>query len=115
MPNCLKCFVDVTPANRPVTDSLGSNGAIFVFERTQLEPVSRVLNFGGKRSWQRLKGRKQTDTTHANKMSSKEQNEVAVEKIDNDKASGDAKCELKGTKRAAEVSDCFKILTLVIC
>lgn len=35
-------------------------------------------------------------------MSSKENNEVAVEKIENDKA--DAKCELKGTKRAAEVS-----------
>lgn len=38
-------------------------------------------------------------------MSSKENNEVAVEKIaDNDKASGDAKCEIKGTKRPAEVS-----------
>jgi hypothetical protein len=35
-------------------------------------------------------------------MSSKENNEVAVEKIDNDKSAGDAKCELKGTKRAAE-------------
>lgn len=34
-------------------------------------------------------------------MSSKENNEVAVEKIDNVK--GDAKCEIKGTKRAAEV------------
>lgn len=34
-------------------------------------------------------------------MSSKENNEVAV---DNDKSAGDAKCELKGTKRAAEVS-----------
>lgn len=43
-------------------------------------------------------------TQHTNRMSSKEQKEVAVEKIDNDKASGDAKCELKGTKRAAEVS-----------
>lgn len=40
-------------------------------------------------------------------MSSKENNEVAVEKIDNDKAAGDAKCELKGTKRAAEVSHSF--------
>lgn len=49
-------------------------------------------------------GREQTDATHTNRMSSKEQKEVAVEKIDNDKASGDAKCELKGTKRAAEVS-----------
>lgn len=37
-------------------------------------------------------------------MSSKEQNDVAVDKIENEKASGDAKCELKGTKRAAEVS-----------
>lgn len=37
-------------------------------------------------------------------MSSKENNEVAVEKIaDNDKGS-DAKCEIKGTKRPAEVS-----------
>lgn len=37
-------------------------------------------------------------------MSSKENSEVAVDKIDNDKGSADAKCELKGTKRAAEVS-----------
>lgn len=36
-------------------------------------------------------------------MSSKENNEVAVEKLDNEK-SAEAKCELKGTKRAAEVS-----------
>lgn len=40
-------------------------------------------------------------------MSTKENNEVAVEKIDNDKAAGDAKCEIKGTKRAAEVSHSF--------
>lgn len=39
---------------------------------------------------------------YKHKMSTKENNEVAVEKIENDK--GDAKCELKGTKRAAEVS-----------
>lgn len=45
-------------------------------------------------------------------MSSKENNEVAVEKIENDKSSTDAKCELKGTKRAAEVS--FNFLTFVI-
>lgn len=38
-----------------------------------------------------------------NKMSSKENNEVAVEKLDNEK-SADGKTELKGTKRAAEVS-----------
>ena len=38
-------------------------------------------------------------------MSSKENNEVAVEKVtENDKASGDAKCEIKGMKRPAEVS-----------
>lgn len=37
-------------------------------------------------------------------MSSKDNNEVAVEKIENDKSAADAKCELKGTKRAAEVS-----------
>lgn len=43
-------------------------------------------------------------------MSSKENSEVAVEKIDNDKGAGDAKCELKGTKRAAEVS---KVIALV--
>lgn len=43
-------------------------------------------------------------TQTASRMSSKEQNEVAVEKVDNEKAT-DAKCELKGTKRAAEVSD----------
>lgn len=35
----------------------------------------------------------------------KENNEVAVDKVDNDKSAGDAKCELKGTKRTAvEVS-----------
>lgn len=39
-------------------------------------------------------------------MSSKENNEVVVEKIDNEKAS-EGKCELKGTKRAAEVIKCF--------
>lgn len=40
-------------------------------------------------------------------MSSKENNEVAVEKVtENDKASGDAKCEIKGMKRPAEVSCC---------
>lgn len=38
-------------------------------------------------------------------MSTKENNEVAVEKAtENDKASVDAKCDLKGIKRAAEVS-----------
>lgn len=38
-------------------------------------------------------------------MSTKENNEVAVEKVtENDKASGDAKCEIKGIKRPAEVS-----------
>lgn len=38
-------------------------------------------------------------------MSTKENNDVAVEKvIDNDKSSADAKCEIKGTKRPAEVS-----------
>lgn len=38
-------------------------------------------------------------------MSAKENNsEVALEKVaDNDKAAGDGKCEIKGTKRAAEV------------
>lgn len=36
-------------------------------------------------------------------MSSKENNEVAVEKLDNEKIS-EGKHELKGTKRAAEVS-----------
>lgn len=36
-------------------------------------------------------------------MSTKEHNDVAVEKIDIEKSS-DAKCEVKGTKRAAEVS-----------
>lgn len=35
-------------------------------------------------------------------MSAKENNDVALEKVaDNDKADG--KCEIKGTKRAAEV------------
>lgn len=39
-------------------------------------------------------------------MSTKENKEVAVEKIaDNDKV--DAKCEIKGTKRPAEVSFTF--------
>lgn len=36
-------------------------------------------------------------------MSSKENNEVAIDKIENDQNSGDAKCEIKGTKRTAEV------------
>lgn len=36
-------------------------------------------------------------------MSTKENKEVAVEKLENAK-SADAKCELKGTKRPAEVS-----------
>lgn len=44
-------------------------------------------------------------------MSSKENNEVAVEKLDNEK-SAEAKCELKGTKRAAEVS--FNDYTFII-
>lgn len=39
-------------------------------------------------------------------MSSKENNEVAVDKLDNEK-SPEGKCELKGTKRAAEVIKCF--------
>lgn len=39
-------------------------------------------------------------------MSTKENNDVAIEKsTENEKASGDAKCDLKGgIKRAAEVS-----------
>lgn len=38
-------------------------------------------------------------------MSTKENNEVAVEKVtENDKASADAKCDIKGIKRPAEVS-----------
>lgn len=40
-------------------------------------------------------------------MSSKENNEVAVEKLDNEKSAADGKCELKGTKRSAEVSFIF--------
>lgn len=42
-------------------------------------------------------------------MSSKEVSEVAVDKIEKDK-SADAKCEIKGTKRAAEVSFEFFVL-----
>lgn len=40
-------------------------------------------------------------------MNAKENNDVAIEKAtENDKASGDAKCDLKaGIKRAAEVSN----------
>lgn len=45
-------------------------------------------------------------------MSTKENNEVAVEKIDHDK--GDAKCEIKGTKRAAEVS-WFRFFSIIYC
>lgn len=41
-------------------------------------------------------------------MSSKENNEVAVEKLDNEKNS-EGKHELKGTKRAAEVSTTFLV------
>ncbi|KYM76139.1 hypothetical protein ALC53_13456 [Atta colombica] len=38
-------------------------------------------------------------------MSTKENNEVAIEKVtENDKASADAKCDIKGIKRPAEVS-----------
>lgn len=38
-------------------------------------------------------------------MSTKENNEVVVEKVtENDKASADAKCDIKGIKRPAEVS-----------
>lgn len=38
-------------------------------------------------------------------MSTKENNEVVIEKVsENDKTSGDAKCEIKGIKRPAEVS-----------
>jgi hypothetical protein len=38
-------------------------------------------------------------------MSTKENSEVAVEKVtENDKPISDAKCDLKGIKRAAEVS-----------
>lgn len=45
-------------------------------------------------------------------MSTKENNEVAVEKVtENDKAAGDAKCEIKGIKRPAEVS-AHTLLTL---
>lgn len=40
-------------------------------------------------------------------MSTKENNDVAVEKLENEKNAADAKCELKGTKRSAEVSVCF--------
>lgn len=39
-------------------------------------------------------------------MSTKENNEVVVDSIDSEK---DAKCEIKGTKRAAEVSTYFSI------
>lgn len=42
-------------------------------------------------------------------MSTKDNNEVAVEKLgDSEKGAGDAKCEIKGTKRAAEVSELLK-------
>lgn len=44
-------------------------------------------------------------------MSSKENNEVAVEKIDNEKGL-EGKCELKGTKRAAEVIKLFDIFLI---
>lgn len=41
-------------------------------------------------------------------MSTKENNEVAVEKVtENDKASADAKCDIKGIKRPAEVSTIY--------
>lgn len=49
--------------------------------------------------------RPQRTTINAHNMSTKENNEVAVEKAtENDKPTGDAKCEIKGIKRAAEVS-----------
>lgn len=47
-------------------------------------------------------------------MSSKENNEVAVEKIDNDKGL-EGKCELKGTKRAAEVIKPFLHFSYLCC
>lgn len=40
-------------------------------------------------------------------MSSENNSEVAVDKVGEEKT-GDAKSELKGTKRAAEVSTCYK-------
>lgn len=44
-------------------------------------------------------------------MSTKENNsEVAVEKVGDEKGTGDAKCDIKGTKRAAEVIFCFYFL-----
>lgn len=47
-------------------------------------------------------------------MSSKENNEVAVEKLDNEK-SAEGKCELKGTKRSAEVSwFMFSLIFMII-
>lgn len=49
-------------------------------------------------------------------MSSKEsKGEVAVDKVteNNDKATADGKSDLKGTKRPAEVSSQFGIITLV--
>lgn len=46
-------------------------------------------------------------------MSSKENNEVAVDKLDNEKGS-EGKCELKGTKRAAEVIIMFLYFISII-
>jgi len=47
-------------------------------------------------------------------MSTKENNEVAVEKVtENDKASADAKCDIKGIKRPAEVSTALLLCDII--
>lgn len=43
-------------------------------------------------------------TDRVDDMSSRDNSEVAVEKSENDKSAADAKAEVKGTKRPAEVS-----------
>lgn len=47
-------------------------------------------------------------------MSTKENSEVAVEKVtENDKTNADAKCEIKGIKRAAEVNTFYPIFLII--
>lgn len=45
-------------------------------------------------------------------MSTKENNDVAVDKKVDEKAGGDAKCEIKGTKRPAEVCETYFFLII---
>lgn len=87
-----------------MTVSFVRRGAILIFEQSWY--LSRRRSVSSVFSCVRLKFRGVLALKNVNIMSSKENNEVAVEKIDNEKGL-EGKCELKGTKRAAEVIKLF--------